>query len=72
MFAITKSDIRSQVKRAVSLVITDSHFNLPQEFVWVYMGKHTHFITLEGSLLRRRGWRMQRCAPLKALSSGRN
>ena len=23
------------------------HFNLPPEFVWVYMGEHTHFITPE-------------------------
>ena len=36
------------MKSTVSLVIADGHLNLPQRFVWVYMGKHTHFITLEG------------------------
>ena len=29
-YQITKSDIRPQVKWAVSLVIADDHFNLPQ------------------------------------------
>ena len=33
----------SQVKRVVSLVIENGHFNLPQKFMWVCMGKHTHF-----------------------------
>ena len=33
---------------AVSLVIEDGHFNLPQGFVWVCMGKHTYFIIQEG------------------------
>ena len=32
---ITKADIRPQVKWAVNLAIADSHFNLPQGFVWV-------------------------------------
>ena len=30
------------------MVIADGHFNLPQWFVWVWMGKRTHFITQEG------------------------
>ena len=34
---ITRSDIRSHIKLAVSLVIADGHFNLPQGFVWVCM-----------------------------------
>ena len=29
---------------AINLVITDGHFNLPQLFVWVCIGSHTHFI----------------------------
>ena len=32
---ITRSDIRSHVKWAVSLVIAYGHLNLPQGFVWV-------------------------------------
>ena len=35
---ITRLDIRPHIKWAVSLVITYSHFNLPQGFVWVCMG----------------------------------
>ena len=38
---------RSDVQRAVSLVVTDGQ-NLP--FVWVYMGYYTHLITSEGQL----------------------
>ena len=41
---IIKLDIKpqlSQVKWAVSLLITDGH----QGFVWVCMGQPTHFIT---------------------------
>ena len=45
---VTRSDIRLHIKLAVSLVIAYGHFNLPQGFVWVCMGKHTHFITSEG------------------------
>ena len=44
---ITKSDIRPQVKWAVSLVIAAGYFNIRQGFVWIYMGKHIHLITLE-------------------------
>ena len=47
---ITKADIRPQVNWAVDLVISDSHFNLPQGFVWVCMGSHTHFITFDSLL----------------------
>ena len=35
---ITRSDIRSHTKWTVSLVIEYGHSNLPQGFVWVYMG----------------------------------
>ena len=35
-------------KMSGSLVIEDGHINLPQGFVWVCTGKHTHFITPEG------------------------
>ena len=45
---ITRSDIRPHMKWAVSLVIACDRFNLPQGFVWVCMGKHTHFTTPEG------------------------
>ena len=38
-----------KVRWAVSLVIVDGCANFPQGFVWVCMGKHTHFITNEGS-----------------------
>ena len=31
-------------ERAVNLVIADGHFILPQLFVWVCIGFHTHFI----------------------------
>ena len=41
---ITRSDVRPHIKWDVSLVIAYGHFNLPQGFVWVCMGKHTHFI----------------------------
>ena len=44
---ITKSDIRPQVKVAVSPMIADGHFNLPQELVLLCMGSHTHFNHLE-------------------------
>ena len=47
---ITKSDIRPHIKRAVSLVTADDHFNLPLEFVWVCKGYYTHFITPEGQV----------------------
>ena len=49
---ITRSDIRPHIKWAVSLVITYGHFNLPQRFVWVCTGSHTHFITPEGTIYR--------------------
>ena len=45
---INRSDIRSHIKWAVSLVITFGHFNIPQRFVWVCMGLHAYFITPEG------------------------
>ena len=35
---IIRSDIRPQIKLAVSLVIAYDHFNLPQGFVWVNIG----------------------------------
>ena len=43
---ITRSDIGPHVKCAVNMVTADGH-NLPQGFVWVCMGSHTHFITPE-------------------------
>ena len=36
-FQITRSDIRSYIKRAVSLVIVYGPFNLPWGFMWAYM-----------------------------------
>ena len=46
---ITSLDIRPHIKWAVTLVIfAYGHFNLPQGFVWICMGLHTHFITPEG------------------------
>ena len=42
---ITRSDIRPHIKWTVCLVIAYGHLNLPQGFVWICMGKHTHFIT---------------------------
>ena len=39
MFAITKCDIRPQVKYTVSWAITDGHFKLVQWFVWVCMSE---------------------------------
>ena len=45
---ITRSDIRPHMKWVVSLVIAYGHFNLPQGFVWVCMGQHTHFIAPKG------------------------
>ena len=33
---ITRSDIRLDIKWAVSLVFTYGHFNISQEFVWVW------------------------------------
>ena len=47
---ITRSDIRPQAKWAVTLVIANGHISLPQGFMRVCIGKHTHFITLEGSI----------------------
>ena len=41
-------------ERAVNLVITDGHFNLPQLFVWVCIGLHTHFINLRKYILQRK------------------
>ena len=38
---IAKSDIRQQIIWAVSLVIWDVHFNLPQGFVWVHMANQS-------------------------------
>ena len=35
---ITIADIRAHLKWAVNLVIAYGHFNLPQGFVWVYVG----------------------------------
>ena len=46
---IIRSDIRPDIKWAVSLVIAYSHFNLPQGIVWVCMSSHTHFITPNGT-----------------------
>ena len=46
-FQITRSNIRPHIKLAFSLVIASGQFNLPQGFVWVCMGKQTHFITPE-------------------------
>ena len=43
---VTTADIRPQLKWAVNMVIADSHFKLPQEFVWVSMSKHTRFTVL--------------------------
>ena len=42
--------IRHQAKCKVGCQLGDRGwpFNLPQGFVWVCMGKHTHFITPEG------------------------
>ena len=40
------------MKWAVRRVTVDGHFNLPKGFVWVCMGKHTHFITQEGTRSR--------------------
>ena len=34
---MTRADIRPHIQWAVSLVIADGHFNLPQGFVWVCM-----------------------------------
>ena len=42
---ITRTDFRPHIKWAVSMVIAYGYFNLPQGFVWVCMGTHTHFIT---------------------------
>ena len=33
---ITRADIEPQVKWVISLVNRNDHFNLPQEFLWVY------------------------------------
>ena len=44
----SKSHIRPQVKWAVSLVIADGHFNLPQGFVWACVVKHTHSVIQGG------------------------
>ena len=49
---ITISDIRLHMKWAVSLVIPYGHFNLPRGFVWVCIGKRTHFIISEGKKSR--------------------
>ena len=35
---VTRSDVRPHIKWAVNLVIAYGHFNLPQGFVWVWMG----------------------------------
>ena len=45
---ITKSDISSEVKWSVSLVIAYGHLNLSQRFVWVWVGRHMQFMTFEG------------------------
>ena len=44
MFANHPNLTSVHVKWAVSLVIADGHFNLPQGFVWVCSGKYTRFI----------------------------
>ena len=46
---ITRSDTRPHMKWAISLVNADGHSSLPQGFVWVRIGEHTHFIPPEGS-----------------------
>ena len=46
---IIRSDIRPDIKWAVSLLIAYGHFNLPQGIVWVCMSSHTHFITPNGT-----------------------
>ena len=46
---ITKSDIMSQRKWALSLVITDGHIDLHQGFVWVCMDWYAHVITTENT-----------------------
>ena len=48
--SITTSYIIPKV--AISLVIADGHFNLPQRFVCAYMGKHTDFVILRVYLIR--------------------
>ena len=35
---LAKSPYKTTRKWAISLVIADGHFNLPQEFVWVCIG----------------------------------
>ena len=49
---LKQANVRPQVKCAVRRVTVDGHFNLPKGFVWVCMGKHTHFITQEGTSSR--------------------
>ena len=39
------SETKSHAKWAVSLMIVDGHFDLPQRFVWVCTGLHIHSIT---------------------------
>ena len=41
---ITRSDISLHIKWVVRMVIAYDHFNLPQSFVWVYIGWYNHFI----------------------------
>ena len=47
---ITKSDMRPQVKWAVSLVIAHDDVNLSLEFKLVCLGQHTYFIAPEGNI----------------------
>ena len=50
MFVNHQSDMKSQLKWTVSLVMADDHFKLPQGFVWVCVSQHTCFITTESRL----------------------
>ena len=41
-FHVTRSDTRTHIKWAVSLVIAYGHFDIPHGFAWVCTGQHTH------------------------------
>ena len=49
---ITRSDIRPHMKVGCQPGDCIWLLNLPQEFVWVCMDKHTHFITPKGDIIR--------------------
>ena len=49
---LANHQIRPHMKWAVRLVIAYGHFDLPQGFVWVCLGQHTHFITPKGDILK--------------------